>query len=118
MKNVVVWVDLPVKDLARAVKFYNAVLACECHVAGTLQDGFAVAPHGEVGICLTLEGGEPGPQGPLCYLNCEGRLDEAIAQVERAGGQILEARKSIAPHGFCAVILDSEGNRMALHAMA
>ena len=52
--------------------------------------------------------------GPLIYLNCEGRLDAAIATVETNGGKIAPAAKhQIGPYGFRAVVLDSEGNRIA-----
>jgi hypothetical protein len=77
-------------------------------------------PHveGNVGGCLfPATGIKPSAQGALIYLNCSGRLDQAIDEVEKFGGKILEARHPIGPHGFRAVVLDSEGNRIALHSM-
>jgi predicted enzyme related to lactoylglutathione lyase len=50
-------------------------------------------------------------------LNCQGRLGDAVAAVAAHGGSVLEPKQSIAPHGFRAVIRDSEGNRVALHSM-
>jgi hypothetical protein len=64
----------------------------------------------------TTEKEKPGAQGPLVYLNCNGRLEAAVAEVEKNGGKILKPAHSIAPHGNRAVILDSEGNRVALHS--
>ena len=55
--------------------------------------------------------------GPLLYLSCQGRLDEAIAAVAPHGGKVLQARHPIGPYGFRAVVLDSEVNRIALHSM-
>jgi predicted enzyme related to lactoylglutathione lyase len=52
----------------------------------------------------------------LLYFNCEGRLDQAIAAVEPNGGKIVQPRHQIGPYGFRAVVLDSEGNRIALHS--
>jgi hypothetical protein len=52
----------------------------------------------------------------LIYLNCDGRLDAAIAAVEANGGKVLKPKHPIGPYGFRAVILDSEGNRLALHS--
>jgi predicted enzyme related to lactoylglutathione lyase len=43
-------------------------------------------------------------------------LDEAIAAVEPNGGKIVEPKHPIGPFGFRAVIIDSEGNRVALHS--
>ena len=52
----------------------------------------------------------------MIYLNANGRLDEALAAVEANGGQIIQPKQSIGPYGFRAIILDSEGNRIALHS--
>ena len=35
---------------------------------------------------------------------------------KKHGGSIIEPLHSIGPHGFRAIILDSEGNRIALHS--
>ncbi len=60
---------------------------------------------------------KPSADGPLVYLNVHGRLDEALEAVGPSGGQVLEPKVSIAPFGFRGVILDTEGNRIALHSM-
>ena len=49
-------------------------------------------------------------------MNVEGRMRDAVAQVQRHGGKVLKAPESIGPHGFRAIVLDSEGNRIALHS--
>jgi predicted enzyme related to lactoylglutathione lyase len=54
----------------------------------------------------------------MIYVNCDGRMPVAIAGVELNGGKILKPRHSIGPHGFRAIVLDSEGNRIALHSNA
>ena len=117
--NQVVWIDIPVVDLDRAVKWYSAVLGCEVQPVD-IGDGcrIGVLPSDKgVGGCLVVEKGmQPSQSGPLVYLNCNGRLDEAIAQVEPSGGRVLKPKRSIAPHGWSATVLDSEGNRFALHS--
>jgi hypothetical protein len=78
-----------------------------------------ILPHeeGEVGGCLfTREGEEPSGKGPLLYLNANGRLDQAIAAAETNGGRVVQPKHAIGPYGFRAIILDSEGNRVALHS--
>lgn len=117
MANQVVWVDIPVVDLERAIRFYSAVLGrpLPTHGEGEAKMAFLPSESGDVGGCFVK--GEPGPgaTGPLIYLNCSGRLDDAVAAAEEAGGALLVPPQSIAPHGRRAVILDSEGNRVALH---
>lgn len=119
MANSVVWVDIPVLDLDRATRFYSAVLGAE--VTKQEYPGMAIALlpgyESDVSGCLFVKEDErPSATGPLIYLNAQGRLDEAIAAVEPNGGKVLQPRHQIGPHGFRAVLVDSEGNRVALHS--
>ncbi|MDR3688518.1 MAG: VOC family protein [Fimbriimonas sp.] len=119
MANSVVWIDIPALDLDRAIEFYGAVLGVELARMDTpeLKLGFLPGERGDVSGCICLADEiKPSDQGPLIYLNCDGRLDEASAAVEPAGGKVLQPPHPIGPHGYRAVILDSEGNRIALHS--
>ena len=49
-------------------------------------------------------------------MNVDGRIRDAVAQVERHGGVVMQAVHTIGPHGCRAIVLDSEGNRIALHS--
>ena len=117
--NQVVWVDIPVLDLDRAITFYSAVLngVVERQEFGEMK--FAVLPHADTNVsgCLFMKTDEaPSKTGMLVYFNAQGRLDEAVAAVSANGGTVLIPPHSIGPHGFRAVVLDSEGNRIALHS--
>jgi predicted enzyme related to lactoylglutathione lyase len=54
--------------------------------------------------------------GILLYMNVDGRIRDAVQKVVPHGGTVIEPTHSIGPHGFRAVVLDSEGNRIALHS--
>jgi predicted enzyme related to lactoylglutathione lyase len=119
-RHQVVWFDIPVRDLDRALRFYSAVLGAELkkEQAGP-GVSMATLPHadGFIGGCLLQNAdARPSESGPLLYLNAHGRLDEAVKAVEMHGGRVLLSRHSIAPFGFRAIVLDSEGNRLALHS--
>jgi len=119
-RHQVVWFDIPVRDIDRAVRFYSAVLGTHLkkEQAGPGM-AMAMLPHadGFVGGCLVQSAdARPSETGPLLYLNTDGRLDDAVRAVEMHGGTVLSARHSIAPFGFRAIVLDSEGNRVALHS--
>ncbi|SPE60725.1 Glyoxalase/bleomycin resistance protein/dioxygenase [Verrucomicrobia bacterium] len=122
MPNQVVWFDMPVQNLDRAVTFYSAVLGAPVTKQQFQNMSFAVLPHQgeEVSGCLTPgcdgDGAKPSQDGALLYFNCQGRLDAAIAAVEPSGGRVLQAKHPIGPYGFRSVVLDSEGNRIALHS--
>jgi predicted enzyme related to lactoylglutathione lyase len=116
-----VWFDIPVRDFDRAVRFYSAVLGAHLkkEQAGP-GAAIAVLPHpeGSIGGALVLNiDAHPSESGPLLYLNVNSRIDDALDAVERLGGKVLSAKHSIAPFGQRAIVLDSEGNRIALHSM-
>ncbi len=120
MANQIVWVDIPVADLNRAMRFYSAVLGNEVkrQEYGEFAIGLLPSAETEVSGCLfTSATDKPGDQGPLIYLNANGRLDQAEAAVAPNGGKVLKPKHQIGPHGWRTVILDSEGNRIALHSL-
>ena len=121
MSNTFVWVDIPVRDLDRAIAFYSAVCGHPVDRIGGPGFTFGLFKHegNQVGGCLVEAEGlaQPSLNGPLVYLDASGRLDLAVAAAERGGGKVLQPRHSIAPNGWRAIIADSEGNRVALHSM-
>jgi predicted enzyme related to lactoylglutathione lyase len=122
MPNQIVWFDIPVRDLDRSIKFYSAILGRPAQKQEFPGMKLGILPHeqGEIGGCLTPgapgEPAKPSADGPLLYFNCDGRLDDAIRTVEPNGGKVLQPKHAIGPYGFRAIILDSEGNRIALHS--
>jgi uncharacterized protein len=118
--NQVVWVDIPVADLDRAIAFYSGVLDAPVTREGGPGFLFGLLPHSEHGVggCLVPEsaGNAPSRAGPLVYLNAGGRLHDAVRAAQAAGGTVLQAVHQIGEHGWRAIVLDSEGNRIALHA--
>jgi uncharacterized protein len=122
VNNTVCWVDIPVNDLDRAIKFYSAVLAAK---VSKEEHGpeftFGLLPHTENNVsgCLChMPDTPPSEKGPLVYLKVEGRLDDAVAKVRENGGRVVIDKHPIGPYGHRAVIVDSEGNRIALHSQA
>jgi predicted enzyme related to lactoylglutathione lyase len=111
--------DIPVLDLDRAVKFYSAVLEQPVKKQEFSGMTIGILPHndGEVGGCLfASEEEKPSEKGAMIYLNTNGRLDDAIGAVVPNGGKVIKQKHPIGPFGFRAVVLDSEGNRVALHS--
>lgn len=52
----------------------------------------------------------------MLYLNVDGRIRQAVLMTQEHGGKVIEDVHAIGPHGFRAIVLDSEGNRMVLHS--
>jgi hypothetical protein len=115
--NRAVWFDIPVADLDRAAQFYSAVLAIKVHKEKFNDAAFCVLEHQDGnGGCLIPDASAISAGGILVYMNVDGRIRDAVAQTEKLGGKVVEAVHSIGPHGFRAIVLDSEGNRIALHS--
>ena len=118
-KNTLCWTDIPVTDLARAVAFYSKVLNEPATVQKMGDFEFALLPHPEDSVSGCLVSGpdhQPSRQGPLIYLSADGRLDDAIKAVSENGGEVIKPKHPIGPYGYRAIIVDSEGNRLALHS--
>jgi uncharacterized protein len=116
-KNRAVWFDIPVADLDRAAKFYRALLGVGVDKETFGDMSFCVIEHHDGnGGCLVLNKAEIAAGGVLLYLNVNGRIRDAISKVVPNGGSLVKEIHSIGPHGFRAIVLDSEGNRIALHS--
>ena len=115
--NRLVWFDIPVVDLDRAVEFYKNVLAVNVQKESFEEYVFAVIEHDQGnGGCLVPMEDQVTDKGIMVYMNVDGRLGNAVEQVTEFGGRILQEPHSIGPHGFRAIVLDSEGNRIVLHS--
>lgn len=116
--NCAVWFDIPVADLERSVDFYQAVLGNPITTESFDGFSFGVLMHeqGNGGCLVPMPDAIQREGGILLYMNVHGRIRDAVAQVAAKGGEILEDVHPIDPHGFRALIRDSEGNRLALHS--
>jgi len=122
--NIVSWVEIPVKQMARAINFYETVFSVglEKNHGGEFDTAWFPYSEGRYGsgaaLVLHKEFYQPCSNGVVVYLaSPAGDLDVELERVEDAGGKILQHKNKIAgDHGYIAVILDTEGNRVALHS--
>lgn len=119
MNNFIVWFDIPVKDLKRAMKFYSKVMAVELQpVDGPSKMAFfPFAPGVASGALVETKENTPSEKGTLIYLNGGEDLSVPLKRVEVAGGKIIQNKTSIGDHGFIAAFKDTEGNKIALHSI-
>jgi predicted enzyme related to lactoylglutathione lyase len=118
LQNLAVWFDIPVADLDRASAFYAATLDIGIDKVEMENSRFCVFHHdtGNGGCLILDESAISSSAGVLMYMNVDGRIRDAVVQAGKMGGRVVEPVHSIGPHGFRAIILDSEGNRIALHS--
>jgi uncharacterized protein len=119
-KDAISWFEIPVADLTRATRFYSAVLGIEFKHEKMGPQEMAVFPYQSPGVggCLLAgPGAQPAERGNLVYLWSGSALAEALARVEKAGGRIAQGATELPDAmGSFAHIIDSEGNRVGLHA--
>ncbi|HSM48445.1 MAG TPA: VOC family protein [Draconibacterium sp.] len=123
--NVVGWLEIPVSDMERAIRFYENVFdfKLERHLMGPLDMAwFPWIPEGSGsgGSLVHYPAAyKPSTDGVLIYFTAHsGDLANELSRVEAAGGQILQGKTEISKnHGFMALLIDSEGNRVALHSL-
>lgn len=121
MENLISIVEIPVADFFRAVTFYQAIL--DVSIEETEMDGvqMGVLPgNGEtVNVVLVKgDGYQPSAAGALIYLNAGNNLRLALDKIEPNGGKIIMPKTEISPEmGFFALFMDTEGNRLGLHAI-
>jgi len=117
--NTVGWFEIPVNDMDRAKKFYETVFDIEVKVQdfGGVLMGWLPSNgdvYGSTGTLIKNENYEPSEKGTLVYFSCS-NVQTELDRVEAAGGKIRQGKTMISPdHGNMAVIIDSEGNRIAL----
>lgn len=117
-----VWVEIPVRDIERAAKFYQTLF--DLQPTEFAQDGVRrtatlanTSDAGHPGFSLTQTANfEPGNQGPLVYLYAGDDLSAHLNRVESAGGKIVEGKTSMGGMGNYATFMDTEGNLLALYS--
>ncbi|UPK66570.1 VOC family protein [Chitinophaga filiformis] len=125
--NVITWFEIPVLDSARAKAFYETILDIQMqtlHLDETNEEltffpsdpSVVQATSGRVSGALTKsEHAKPSAEGTKVYLNAYPEIDLVLNRVEGAGGKIVVPKMQIRA-GLIAVIEDTEGNRIGLHA--
>lgn len=120
-RNVAVWFEIPATDFKRAVTFYETIMAVKLKREDMEAFKLGIFPCAEPATSgCVIHGGEHKPcgEGVMIYLNCDGKLDAVIGRVGDAGGKVLMPTITL-PDGLGVFthILDSEGNRIGLHAV-
>ena len=124
MKNAVSWFEIPATNIERAQQFYETILGVQLtklDLPNIKMRMFPLDDETGVGGSLCDSGGFHKPSatdGPLLYLNANPDVQLVLDKVVSAGGKILVPKTQIsAEFGYMAVIVDTEGNRIAFHSI-
>lgn len=125
MSHALNWFEIPVTDLDRAIDFYATVTGrrlqrMDFGVPGQLEAVFCTTDRSErTGSLVQSPYSQPAQTGTVVYLNVETDLDDCLQRAVAAGGSVLVDKTPLPPGmGSFAQIVDTEGNRVGLHALA
>lgn len=128
MDNLIVWADIPVTDLDRAIAFYSAVLRRPfTKVPGMDGIGLPAPDEGEspdpgaampVAFDLAqVSANKPSTEGTTIYLDSGGDPEGMLQRAVEAGGEILMPVQDMGEMvGRIGFFKDTEGNRIGVHA--
>ncbi len=120
MDRLINWLEIPVVELARAKRFYGAVLGVDfvqLTMPGAEYALFPARDARNTGALVKGDGYVPSRQGPVAYLDATGRIDELLARVVQAGGQVsMPVTRWSEEAGDVAFFIDPEGNRIGLQS--
>jgi predicted enzyme related to lactoylglutathione lyase len=121
--NALNWFEIPAKDLARARKFYENIFSVSMQDMGEMMGmkmaGFpAEMGNGKAsGGLVQSQMHIPSTEGAVIYLNANPSIQAVIDRIEKAGGKLLMPKTQISPEiGYMAFFMDTEGNKVGLHA--
>lgn len=115
--DMLAWFEIPVLNLERAISFYSIVLDVKFETIETQAHTMAFFPKemGVGGALILGDGCVPSQSGSLLYLNVQEDLDLKLDKVVEIGGQVVMGKTLLGDDiGHYSLILDSEGNRIAL----
>ena len=124
--NPVNWFEIPVKDMARAKKFYEKVLGYKLAVSEMTHEWGSVtmawfpmvkgAAMGATGTLIKGPSYRPSRSGSVVYFTVRD-ITGALRKVMANGGKTSMPKTAIGEYGYIAQFEDTEGNRLALHSM-
>lgn len=121
MNHVATWFEIPVTDMQRAKNFYAKVMETSFfdeEMNGHQMAIFAAEEGAVGGMLVHGEHYQPTQTGTVIYLNGGNDLSDRLEKVVAQGGTVIQPKTAIhdGEHGYFAMFIDSEGNRVGLYS--
>ena len=120
-KHFMVWTEIPVSDMGRAVEYYETVLQTKLRLCeeGPNPTATFVAEDETTGVAGHLYPGKPAQDGEglTVHLSCPGSLEATMDRVKQAGGKVVSEIIAIPPGRFFYSV-DLDGNSIGFFAHA
>ncbi len=122
MANSVVHFEIPADDVDRAKKFYSDVFGWNIDpypgmdakdyqgvTTAEVDETFMPKERGAINGGMTTR--QLPVSNPVLTISCDD-VDDALKQIEKAGGKVVQGRQAVADMGFTGYFSDPEGNIM------
>jgi uncharacterized protein len=120
MQNIGTWFEIAATDIERAKTFYETAFSVSftlIEMDGNTMYMFEYDPQktGCGGAIVQGEFNTPNADGTILYFHST-NIDGDLEKVAAAGGTVVMPNTSIGEFGSIGMFLDTEGNRIGLHA--
>ena len=117
-RAIMVWGEIPVTDMEKAVAFYNKVFGYQSTIDNTGPNPMAtLGPSMETAGAHLYPGKPATDNGNTIHLGLPDTLEEGMARCTEAGGEIVSPPISIPPGRF-VYAKDPDGNSIGLFEAA
>lgn len=120
MKNIINWFEIPATDFERAVEFYETVFDIRLRreeMSGAKMGLFPYQEPATSGAVTQMPELKPGSTGTLIYLDASPAIDAVLERIGRAGGSVVLGKTLVSEAiGHIGIFIDTEGNRVGVHA--
>lgn len=121
--NAIGWFDIYVRDMKRAVKFYETVLKQKLtkmsdptEETELMAFSAKMTAYGAAGALVKSDYSKPGVGGTMVYFSVAD-CSEQETRVAEAGGQVIKPKFSIGEFGWVSICQDTEGNIVGFNSM-
>lgn len=121
--NALNWFEIPATNITRAKKFYENIFSIKMDDLPEMMGMKMVSFPSEMGNGKASGGlvesqmHKPSVDGAVVYLNANPSIQTVIDRIEKSGGKVVMPKTQISPEiGYMAFFVDTEGNKVGLHA--
>lgn len=116
MKKFISWVEIPVTDMDRAIKFYNKIFDLSLEILDFGEEKMACFPNDE-GALSQSPGFKPSKDGVLVSINAGDNLAGILDRIVDASASVIipETKIEAEGRGCFATFQDCEGNTIGLY---
>lgn len=116
-KHLVNWFEIPYLNGRRSRAFYEYVFDIQLKMTDSKEGVMYQFPMNflSAGASGTLRKGVPSVDGTTVYFTTK-NLPLTVQKVLTKGGKVIKPIYSLGEHGYAAIVMDIEGNKIGLHA--